>query len=222
MTIQTTSNASMTPITAPAAPSVVDRGVVRGSIGLTVIALAGFGFLYSLAGVGLGQAFFPHSANGSLIERDGKIIGSALVAQPFASERYFQPRPSAAGYNTMSLAGSNQARTNPDLRKRIDEARAAVAQRDGVEPSTVPGDLITQSGGGIDPHVSPEGAAIQIERVARARGIGRDAVANLVAQHTESRQLGVLGEPRVNVLALNLALDSLAASASAVAPASTQ
>lgn len=191
--------------------SVSDRGIVRGAIVLAVVSLAGFGFLYSLAGVGIGQALFPDTANGSVIERDGKVIGSVLVAQPFVSDRYFQPRPSAAGYDTMALAGSNQARTNPDLRKRLEETRAAVARREGVDPSAVPGDLITQSGGGIDPHVSPEGAAIQIERVARARGLGRDVVERLVADHTEGRQLGVFGQPRVNVLNLNLALDALEA-----------
>ncbi|MBN9426888.1 MAG: potassium-transporting ATPase subunit C, partial [Burkholderiales bacterium] len=105
------------------------------------------------------------------------------------------------------------ARTNPDLRKRLDETRAAVAQREGVAPSAVPGDLITQSGGGIDPHVSPAGAAIQIERVARARGVDRGVVQALVDRHTEGRQLGVLGQPRVNVLALNLALDAMTATA---------
>ncbi len=222
MAISTTSSALTTCIASPATPSVFDKGLVRGAIGLTVISLAGFGFLYSLAGVGLGQAFFPDAANGSLIERGGKVIGSALVAQPFTSEGYFQPRPSAAGYNTMSLAGSNRARTNPDLRTRLDETRAAVAQRDGVELSAVPGDLITQSGGGIDPHVSPEGAAIQVERVARARGVEPGVVAKLVAQHTEGRQFGVLGQPRVNVLELNLALDRLAARTAAAGPASTQ
>lgn len=191
--------------------TVVDRGAWRGAIGLTILSLAGFGFLYSLAGVGIGQALFPRTANGSLVERNGQVIGSELVAQPFASDVYFQSRPSAAGYNTMALAGSNQARTNPDMRKRLEEARAAVAQREGVEPSTVPGDLFTQSGGGIDPHISPEGAAIQIERVARARGLERSAVERLVAAHTESPQLGVFGQARVHVLNLNLALDALAA-----------
>lgn len=204
--------------------SIFDKGLVRGSIGLAVVSLAGFGFLYSLAGVGLGQALFPDAANGSLIERDGRIVGSALVAQPFAGERYFQPRPSAAGYDPMALAGSNQARTNPDLRKRLDETRAAVAQREAVELSAVPADLFTQSGGGIDPHVSPEGAAIQIGRVARARGIGHDVVERLVAEHTEGRQPGLLGRPRVNVLELNLALDAMTAAAAvpAAAPAAAK
>ncbi|WP_171019908.1 potassium-transporting ATPase subunit KdpC [Hydrogenophaga sp. 2FB] len=192
---------------------VVDRGLWRGAIVLTVLSLAGFGFLYSLAGVGVGQALFPKTANGSVIERDGKVIGSELVAQPFVSDTYFQSRPSAAGYNTMSLAGSNQARTNPDMRQRLEEARAAVAQREGVEPSAVPGDLYTQSGSGIDPHISPAGAAIQVDRVARARSLERSAVERLVAQHTDGKQLGVLGQPRVHVLNLNLALDALKAPA---------
>lgn len=194
-------------------PTVAGRGTWRGAIGLTILSLAGFGFLYSLAGVGVGQALFPKTANGSLIERDGKVIGSELVAQPFVSDTYFQSRPSAAGYNTMSLAGSNQARTNPDMRKRLEETRAAIAQREGVEPSAVPGDLFTQSGGGIDPHISPDGAAIQIERVARARGLERSAVERLVAAHTDSQQLGVFGQARVHVLNLNLALDALNAPA---------
>lgn len=190
---------------------IADKGVVRGALGLTVVALAGFGFLYAMAGVGVGQALFPAAATGSLVEHGGKVIGSSLVAQPFVSDRYFQPRPSAAGYNAMSLAGSNHARTNADLRRRLEEARTAVARREGVDPEAVPGDLVTQSGGGADPHISPEGAALQVARVARARGLPRDAVERLVAQHTEARQLGILGQPRVNVLHLNLALDALAA-----------
>ena len=193
----------------PAVRQVCDKGLMRGAIGLTVISLVGFGFLYSLAGVGLGQVFFAGSASGSLIERDGRVIGSSLVAQPFRSDRYFQPRPSAAGYNAMAMAGSNQARTNPDLRVRTAETRAAVAKRDGVALDRVPGDLITQSGSGIDPHVSEDGARIQIDRVARSRNIDPNVVANLVAMYTEGRQFGVLGQPRVNVLKLNLALDRL-------------
>lgn len=192
-------------------PRVFDGGVWRGAIGLTILSLAGFGFLYSLAGVGVGQALFPQTANGSVIERGGQVIGSELAAQPFSSDRYFQPRPSAAGYNLMALAGSNQARTNPQLRKRLEEARLAVAQREGVDPSAVPGELFTQSGSGIDPHISPEGAAIQVARVARERGLSREVVEEMVAEHTQGRQLGMLGGPRVNVLALNVALDGLTA-----------
>ena len=184
------------------------RGALRPSLMLAAVSLLGFGLLYSLAGTGLGRALFPHQATGSLIERDGQVIGSSLVAQPFADDRYFQSRPSAASYDVMALAGSNQARTNPDLRSRIDEARAAVAAREGVAPDAVPGDLVTQSGGGIDPHLSPTAIRIQIARVARARGIEAADVERLVAAHTEAPQFGVLGAPRVNVLELNLALDA--------------
>jgi K+-transporting ATPase ATPase C chain len=183
------------------------RSALRPSLMLAAVSLLGFGLLYSLAGTGLGRVLFPHQATGSLVERDGRVIGSALVAQPFADDRYFQSRPSAAGYDVMALAGSNQARTNPDLRTRIDEARAAVAAREGVAPADVPSDLVTQSGGGIDPHLSPAAVRIQIARVARARGIEAAEVERLVTAHTEAPQFGVLGTPRINVLELNLALD---------------
>lgn len=184
------------------------RGPLRPSLMLAAVSLLGFGLLYSLAGTGLGRALFPHQATGSLIERDGQVIGSSLVAQPFADDRYFQSRPSAASYDVMALAGSNQPRTNPDLRSRIDEARAAVAAREGVAPDAVPGDLVTQSGGGIDPHLSPAAIRIQIARVARARGIEAAEIERLVAMHTEAPQFGILGAPRINVLELNLALDT--------------
>lgn len=181
--------------------------VWRASLVLALVTLLGFGLLYSLAGTGLGRMLFPHQATGSLVEREGRVVGSSLVAQPFADDRYFQSRPSAAKYDVMALAGSNQARTNPDLRARIDEARAAVVAREGVAPADVPGDLVTQSGGGIDPHLSPAAVRIQIARVARARGIEAAEVERLVAAHTEAPQFGVLGAPRINVLELNLALD---------------
>jgi K+-transporting ATPase ATPase C chain len=193
-------NAASTPVPA--------RSALRPSLMLAAVSLLGFGLLYSLAGTGLGRVLFPHQATGSLVERDGRVIGSALVAQPFADDRYFQSRPSAAGYDVMALAGSNQARTNPDLRTRIDEARAAVAAREGVAPADVPSDLVTQSGGGIDPHLSPAAVRIQIARVARARGIEAAEVERLVAAHTEAPQFGALGAPRINVLELNLALDA--------------
>lgn len=181
--------------------------VWRPALALAGVSLLGFGLLYSLVGVGLGSVLFPHQAGGSLIERDGKVIGSSLVAQPFADDRYFQSRPSAASYDVMALAGSNQARTNPDLRSRIDEARAAVVAREGVAPDTVPSDLVTQSGGGIDPHLSPAAVRIQIARVARVRGLPVSEIERLVAEHTTAPQFGLLGAPRVNVLELNLALD---------------
>lgn len=199
---------TMTPL-APTGetPRLRDAGALRGALALAAVSMLLLGLGYSLLGTALGQAFFPGPARGSLIEQDGRVLGSALVAQPFVSERYFHPRPSAAGYNPMALSGSNQARSNPDLRRRLDDTRAAVAQREGVDPAAVPGDLLTQSGSGIDPHLSPEAARLQVARVARVRGLPRDAVARLVEQHTEGPQLGLLGAPRVNVLRLNLALD---------------
>lgn len=164
--------------------------------------------LYSLLATVLAGALFPEQANGSLRSHDGRVVGSALVAQPFAAAGYFQPRPSGAKYDPMSAAGSNQARSNPDLRKRLDATRQAVAAREGIDPAQVPDDLITQSGSGMDPDISVEAAHIQVARVAAARGLSPQTVVALVAAQTQPRQFGVLGEPRVNVLALNLALDA--------------
>lgn len=185
-----------------------DSGVLRGAIGLSLVALLVMGLLYSLAGTGLGRVLFPQQATGSIIERDGQAVGSALIAQPFVADGYFQARPSAPNYDPMAAAGSNQARSNPDLRKRIDEARAAVAAREGIALQDVPIELITQSGGGLDPHITPQGARVQAARVAKARGVEVAQVEQLIAQHTEGRQFGLFGQPRVNVLELNLALDA--------------
>lgn len=206
MTSSTTSSGQ----TVPAAPNVSDRGLLRGAIGLAVLSIVVFGFLYSLAGVGLGQAFFPGPASGSLIKLNGRAVGSSLVAQPFADDRYFHPRPSAGGYQPMAAGGSNEARANPELRQRVEAEREAVARREGVAQSEVPSDLVTQSGGGFDPHISPQGARIQVARVARARGVDPEVIAALVAKHTHAPQFGILGQPRVQVLELNLALDDLA------------
>lgn len=169
------------------------------------------GLVYPAIATLLGGLLFPHQANGSLIERDGRVVGSSLVAQPFADARYFQPRPSAAGFDPKALSGSNLASSNPALRERMAKDSAAVAARDGVPAASVTSDLITASGSGIDPHVSPAAAQLQVKRVAQARGLPADEVAALVHSHTEKRTLGVLGEPRVNVLALNLALDERSA-----------
>lgn len=186
-------------------------GAWRPAIVFAGVALAGFGLLYSLAGAGLGRALFPAQALGSLVERDGVVVGSALVSQPFADDRYFASRPSAANHDPMAAAGSNQARSDPDMRQRVDAAIAAVAARDGVSPADVPGDLATQSGSGLDPHISPAAARIQMTRVARARGLQVAAVERVVEAHAEAPQYGLLGQPRVNVLKLNLALDALQA-----------
>jgi len=174
-----------------------------------MLTLLGFGFAYSVAATLLAGAAFPTQAHGSLLRDEGRVVGSLLVAQPFADARYFQPRPSAAKYDPMAAAGSNQARSNPDLVKRIDDTRVAVAAREGVDPRQVPLDLLTQSGSGLDPDISPEAAALQVRRVAAARGLAETRVAELLQQQVQPRQFGVLGAPRVNVLALNLALDRL-------------
>jgi K+-transporting ATPase ATPase C chain len=183
---------------------------LRAAAGLAAVTLLGFGLAYAMVAVGAGQLLFPHTASGSLLEREGTVVGSTLVAQPFAGDGWFQPRPSAAGYDLMALAGSNQARTNPDLRARVEQARHAIAQREGIDPAGVPGDLATQSGGGIDPHISPEAATIQVARVARARGLAPEAVRRLLEAQVEPPQFGLFGQPRVNVLELNLALEAMA------------
>lgn len=187
-----------------------ERAGLRAPLLFAVVTLVVFGLLYSLVGTALGRALFPAQATGSLVERGGRVVGSALVAQPFAGAGYFQPRPSAAGYDPMAAAGSNMARSNPDLRKRVDEATAEVAAREGIAPSDVPAELVTQSGGGLDPHLTPAGARVQVARVAKARGLDPRVVQQAVDAATEAPQFGVLGQPRVNVLRLNLALDAQA------------
>ncbi|ATS20171.1 potassium-transporting ATPase subunit C [Xanthomonas phaseoli pv. phaseoli] len=184
-----------------------DDGVLRGSLMLAVFTLFGLGLAYSLIATGITGALFSEQATGSLVRVDARVVGSALVAQPFTDARYFQPRPSAAKYDLTAAAGSNQARSNPDLLARIATTRAQVAARDGIAPEAVPGELLTQSGSGLDPHLSPAGAQVQICRVAAARGWPEQRVAALVQAATEAPQFGLLGQPRVNVLALNLALD---------------
>ena len=191
------------------APSLDDAVGLRAPLVFAGLVLLVFGFGYALIGSGLVGVLFPAAANGSLVERDGRVVGSALVAQPFVDARYFRPRPSAAGYDPMAAAGSNQARSNPDLRKRLDAAVADIAAHEGVAADEVPLDLATQSGSGLDPDISPAAARVQIARVARARGLAPAQVARVVETMTEAPQFGVLGEPRVNVLRLNLALDAL-------------
>lgn len=153
-------------------------------------------------------ALFPRQAQGSLIESGGRVVGSALVGQPFTGERYFSGRPSAAGagYDPVNASGSNLAASNPALRERVQASAREIAAREGIAPSAIPADLVTASGSGLDPHISPAGAEIQVARVARARGLSGARVRELVAAATERAPLG-LGQPGVNVLRLNLALD---------------
>lgn len=190
-------------------PLHMSGSLLRASIGLCVVTLIGFGFVYSAATTQLGQLVFPEQANGSLVYAQGKPVGSMLVAQPVTSNQYFKPRPSAAGYNLMAMAGSNQARTNPDLQKRIDKTLIQVIQQNNVSVAQIPGDMVTQSGSGIDPDISPQAARIQVNRIAKTRQLKPEVVSQLVKQQIESPQFGILGAARVNVLQLNLALDAI-------------
>jgi K+-transporting ATPase ATPase C chain len=201
---------------------------IRTLLALTVI----FGLAYPLVMTGLAQVAFHGNANGSLVQRDGKTVGSDLIGQAFTrpvlengkpkkdadgnpvvepDPKYFQSRPSAAGlgYDPLSTSASNLGPENKDLIAAIKERRAAAAQLDGVPPSRVPSDALQASGSGLDPHISPAYAREQVARVARERGLPVAKVQDLVAAHTQSRVLGFLGEPRVNVLELNLALDAI-------------
>ncbi len=166
------------------------------------------GLVYPAAITGIGQLLFPKQANGSLIEdRQGHIVGSELIGQTFDDPRFFWGRPSAAGYNAASSSGSNLGPTNPALIEVVNSRLAALRAADPENTAPAPVDLVTASGSGLDPHISIASARYQIPRVARARHMDPAAVEKLIEQFTESRALGLLGEPRVNVLALNLALE---------------
>lgn len=168
------------------------------------------GLMYPLAVTGLAQLLFPHQANGSLVMRDGRVIGSELIGQYFDAPNYFGGRPSATAplpYNAAASSGSNLGPTNPALAEVVKARVAALRAVDPENGAPVPVDLVTASGSGLDPHISPAAADYQVTRVARARGMDERVVRRLLAKYTEGRQWGVLGEPRVNVLLLNVSLD---------------
>src|SRR5215469_4096800 len=179
------------------------------AIWFTVVTTLLFGVLYPLAVTGLSQMLFPKQANGQLIERNGKIVGSAIIGQSFTGPGYFHSRPSnaGAGYDATASSASNLAPTNKVL---IDRVKRDVQKAQAENPAApVPVDLVTASGSGLDPDISPASAEFQIARVASERHINPDEVRGLVRKHTKDRQLSILGEPRVNVLELNLDIDSL-------------
>lgn len=200
-----------------ASPSVPPIGsLVAKAVGMLAVLTLLTGVVYPLIVTAFAKVAFADQSSGSLIVRDGKIVGSRLVGQPFEDPRYFWGRLSATtplAYNAGSSAGSNYGPTNDALTKaartRIDALRAA----DPGNEAPVPVDLVTASASGLDPHITPAAALVQVKRVARARGLGEDRVRDLVAAHTEGRTVGLLGEPRVNVLSLNLDLDALVPSA---------
>ena len=182
---------------------------IRPAIVVFVLMSALTGLAYPLVITGVSQVVFPYQANGSLIEQDGKIVGSKLIAQNFDQPHYFWSRPSTASYNGSASTGSNLGPTNTALLDAVKGRVEALKAADPENNRPVPVDLVTASGSGLDPHISPASAEYQVQRVAKARGLSPEQVRDLVAKHTEGRQLGFLGEPRVSVLELNLALDEL-------------
>jgi K+-transporting ATPase ATPase C chain len=180
------------------------------SVLMTIVTTVVLGLVYPLVVTGLAQAFFPEKANGQLIRRNGNVIGSHIIAQPFVGAGYFHPRPSAAGTNGYDASNSAGSQLGPTNQKLIDRVNTDVASAQAENPSKpIPVDLVTTSASGLDPHITPASAEFQVPRVAKARGMSEDAVRVLVANNTQGRQWGFFGEPRVNVLDLNLVLDSI-------------
>jgi K+-transporting ATPase ATPase C chain len=198
------------------------RDTIRPAIVLTVLLILLTGAAYPAAVTGAAQALFPWQANGSLVERNGAVVGSALIGQTFTRPEYFHSRPSAAGggYDGAASSGTNKGPTDAKLldtliASRVDSAVTVF----GAAKGAVPGDLVTASASGLDPHISPDNAALQLPVVARARGVDTARVSALVRAHTEPRTLWVFGEPRINVLLLNIALDSAFGGATSPTPA---
>jgi K+-transporting ATPase ATPase C chain len=204
--------------TLEASPATAQKELQRSSavhsvwgtaIRYTLLTTLLLGLGYPLLLTGIAEFIFPHKADGSLILRNGQVVGSALIAQSFTSDRYFHPRPSAAGngYDATSSGGSNLAQSNAKLAARIQGDIDKLAKENPGEP--VPIDMVTTSGSGLDPDITPDNAYFQAPRIAKARGLSESVVRALIEKHTSGRQLGLLGEPRVNVLELNLDLDSV-------------
>jgi K+-transporting ATPase ATPase C chain len=202
--VQPIVNTESLPHAAPA-----EHSVWRTSIRFTLVTTLILGLAYPLAVTGVAHVLFPRKSAGSLILRDGKVIGSELLAQSFTSDKYFHPRPSAAGngYDATASGGTNLAQSSKLLVDRVQGSIDALSKENPGHP--VPIDLVTTSASGLDPDVTPDAAYFQVPRVAKARGIPEDQLRQLVQKHIAERQLGVLGEPRVNVLDLNLDLDAV-------------
>jgi K+-transporting ATPase ATPase C chain len=186
------------------------RNQLRPAIVVTMVLCLITGAVYPAVVTGLAQLLFPRQANGSLVTANGRVVGSALIGQAFTRPEYFHPRPSAAGagYDPTASRGTNKGPTDLKLADTlIAQSVAQVREEDGVQ-GPLPSDMVTRSASGLDPHISPGNAALQVERVAKARGVDEATVRGLVARHTEGRQFGFFGDPRVNVLMLNLDLDA--------------
>ncbi len=199
------------------------RNLLRPALVMTLLLCLLTGLIYPGVVTGVAQLLFPWQANGSLIQRDGHVVGSALIGQSFTRPEYFHSRPSAAGagYDATASAATNKGPTDRKLADTLIAGNVArVVEEDGAVRGGIPADMVTASASGLDPHISPANAELQVARVARSRGLSQDRVRAVLREHTEGRQFGFLGERRVNVLLLNLALDSVAP-ARAVASAAT-
>ena len=185
---------------------------IKITILATIVMTILFGLAYPLVFTGLAQVLFPHQANGSLVTVNGKVAGSELIGQSFTKPEYFHGRPSAAGNNGYDAANSGGSNLGPTNQKLVDRVKADVQKFRAENPDytgPIPADLLTSSGSGLDPHISPASAEAQVARVAKARGVTPDRITELVAKHTDGRQWGIFGEPRVNVLLLNIDLDQI-------------
>ena len=186
------------------------KKILRPAIAMTILLCLITGVIYPLVVTGVAQLLFGRQANGSLVTANGRVVGSALIGQPFTRPEYFHPRPSAAGngYDATASSGTNKGPTDRKLADTLVGPRADSLIAAGVPKGSVPSDAVTASGSGLDPHISPANALLQVARVAHARGVDSVAVRHVLDAHVEGRTLGFLGEPRVNVLLLNVALDS--------------